>query len=132
MTAPLDPRTRLATAAARCAQHGVELLVALVDYAASVTATRVEDRDRGRVDCHSLPSWVLREQYRDACNAGLIKGAVKVGRRWVAPWASVEAWALDEHGRTAANDSDEEAAADILRRGSTEIAPKAAGRNDRR
>jgi hypothetical protein len=27
MTAPLDPRTRLATAAARVAQHGVEMLV---------------------------------------------------------------------------------------------------------
>ena len=27
MTAPLDPRTRLATAAARCAQHGVEFIL---------------------------------------------------------------------------------------------------------
>ena len=94
MTAPLDPRTRLATAAARCAQHGVELLVALVDYAASVTATRVDDPAWGRVDGEHLPPWISAEQYRDACAAGRIDGAVKVGRRWVAPREAVETWAL--------------------------------------
>ncbi len=132
MTAPLDPRTRLATAAARCAQHGVEMLVALVDYAASVTATRADDPAWGRVDGEHLPPWISAEQYRDACAAGRIDGAVKVGRRWVAPREAVEAWAL-AGAKTAANDSDEEAAAEILRRGSTEIAAtKAAGRSEKR
>ncbi len=131
MTAPLDPRTRLATAAARCAQHGVELLVALVDYAASVTATRSDDPAWGRVDGEHLPPWISAEQYRDACAAGLIIGATKVGRRWVAPRIAVEAWAL-AGARTAANDSDEEAARKVLERGSQEVvAPKAAGRNGR-
>jgi hypothetical protein len=130
VTASLDPRTRLATAAARVAQHSAELLVALVDYAASVTATRVEDRDRGRVDGAHLPSWISPEQYRDACRAGLIDGAVIVGRRWVAPWVSVEAWAL-AGARTAANDSDEQAARKVLERGSQEVAPRGAGRGGR-
>lgn len=130
MTAPLDPRTRLATAAARVAQHSVELLVALVDYAASVTATRTDDPAWGRVDGEHLPPWISAEQYRDACAAGLIDGAVKVGRRWVAPRVAVEAWAL-AGARTAANDSDHEAARRVLERGSQEIAPRGAGRNGR-
>ena len=118
------------TAAARCAQHGVELLVALVDYAASVTATRSDDPAWGRVDGEHLPPWISAEQYRDACAAGLIDGATKVGRRWVAPRIAVEAWAL-AGARTAANDSDEEAAQKILERGSQAVAPRGAGRNGR-
>lgn len=130
MTAPLDPRTRLATAAARCAQHGVELLVALVDYAASVTATRVDDPAWGRVDGEHLPPWISAEQYRDACAAGRIDGAVKVGRRWVAPREAVEAWAL-AGAKTAANDSDEEIVRRSLEAGAQQAAAKAAGKSGR-
>lgn len=60
----------------------------------------------GRVDGEHLPPWISREQFRDACAAGVIEGAVKVGRAWTAPRGAVEAWALSGAKTAAANDDE--------------------------
>lgn len=104
-----DPRTRFTLAVTRAAAASAEALLALVDYAASRSAPVADDPLWGRVDGEHLPAWISREQFTDACALGMIRGAVKVGRRWVAPRDAVEAWALA--GAKAANDdSDEELA----------------------
>ena len=107
---PQDPRVRLVLAVTGMAKHGTEALIALVDYAASVTATRTEDPAWGRVDGDHLPAWISAETFRDACAAGMIDGAVKVGRRWVAPRHTVEAWALAGAKTAPSDDETPEAA----------------------
>lgn len=103
-----DPRTRFTLAVTRAAAAGAEALLALVDYAASRSAPpALEDPSWGRVDGEHLPPWISREQFRDACAAGAIEGAAKVGRAWTAPRPAVEAWALGG-AKTAANDADDE------------------------
>lgn len=110
-----DPRTRFALAMTRAATAAAEALVALVDYAASRAAPApAEDPLWGRVDGAHLPPWISAEQFRDACAAKLIPGAVKVGRSWTAPRHEVERWALDG-AKTAANDDIEELAARAMR-----------------
>lgn len=110
-----DPRARFALAVTRAAAATAEALVALVDYATTRAAPApVEDPLWGRVDGAHLPPWISAEQFRDACAAKLIPGAVKVGRAWTAPRHEVERWALDG-AKTAANDSDQEMAERALR-----------------
>lgn len=105
-----DPRVRFTLAVTRDAAAAAEALVALVDYATTRTAPApVEDASWGRVDGAHLPPWISAEQFRDACAAKLIPGAVKVGRAWTAPRHEVERWALDG-AKTAANDDVEELA----------------------
>lgn len=102
-----DPRARVVVTLTRAAAAGVEALVALVDYATSRAAPAADDPLWGRVDGEHLPSWISREQFRDACAAKQIEGAVKVGRAWTAPRVAVEAWALSGAKTAAANDDEE-------------------------
>lgn len=103
-----DPRARVVVTLTRAATAAAEALVALVDYATSRTApAAVDDPLWGRVDGEHLPPWISREQFRDACAAKQIEGAVKVGRAWTAPRGAVEAWALAGAKTAAANDDEE-------------------------
>lgn len=104
----VDPRARFVLAVGRTATAAAEALLALVDYATTRAApSTIEDPSWGRVDGEHLPPWISREQFRDACAAGLIEDARKVGRSWTAPRHAVEAWALAGARTAAANDGDE-------------------------
>lgn len=110
-----DPRARFLLAVSRTAASAAEALVALVDYAAGrTTAAATPDPLWGRVDGEHLPPWISREQFRDACAAGIIADARKVGRLWTAPRHAVEVWALDG-AKTASNDADDDLAARSVR-----------------
>lgn len=101
-----DHRTRFTLALGRAAVSVGEALLALVDYAADrAPAPAVDDPLWGRVDAAHLPAWISPDQFRDACAARLIPGAVKVGRAWTAPRHEVEAWAL-AGAKASANDDE--------------------------
>ncbi len=87
------------------------------------------------VDQRTLPKTIPARAYLSACRNGRIDGAVKRGRRWVAPRAAVVTWWLAEERAAGNGDAAVEAltaAGFLVDVSSPAVTPPATGTSRRR